>query len=98
MQEYDTRSKKTFILCIVTNLIAWVHEKVIQASEICYMNTLAAFNPLNTLITLLYTSCTVSALLLEIFFTSDELKITLKKSGNYYLFDYILLFYYILFI
>ena len=80
MQKYDARSGKAFILCIVTNLMARVHEKVIQASEICYMDASAAFDPLNTSITLLYTSCAVGALPLGVFFTSDELEITLEKA------------------
>ena len=80
MQEYDARSGKAFILCIVTNLMARVHEKVIQAGEICYMDASAAFDPLNTSITLLYTSCVVGALPLGVIFTSDELKITLEKA------------------
>ena len=99
LQEYDARSGKAFILCIVTNLMARVHEKVVQASEICYMDASAAFDPLNTSITLLYTSCAVGALPLGVFFTSDELEITLEKAVIViYLFNYILLFYYVLFI
>ena len=80
LQEYDARSGKAFILCIVTNLMMRVHEKIRQAGEICYMDTSAAFDPLNTSITLLYTSCAVSALPLGVLFTSDELEITLEKS------------------
>ena len=73
-------SKNAFILCIVTNLMARVHEKIRQAGEICYMDASAAFDPLNTSITLLYTSCAIGALPLEVFFTSDELEITLEKA------------------
>ncbi len=50
-------SEKAFILCIVTNLICQVYEKIQQASELCYMDALSSFEPLNTLITLFYTSC-----------------------------------------
>ena len=48
LQEYDARSGKAFILCIVTNLMMRVHEKIRQAGEICYMDASAAFDPLNT--------------------------------------------------
>ncbi|GBC01562.1 hypothetical protein RclHR1_04230007 [Rhizophagus clarus] len=80
LQEYNANSGNAFILYIVTNLMARVNEKVHQAGKICYMNASAAFDPLNTLITLLYTSCTVGALPLGVFFTSDELEITLEKA------------------
>ena len=80
MQEYDARSEKAFILCIVTNLMARVHEKVIQAGEICYIDASASFIPLNNSITLLYTSCAVGALPLGLFITSDEFEVTLEKA------------------
>jgi hypothetical protein len=80
LQEYDASTGKPFILCIVTNLMCRVHEKIPQASEICYMDASASFDPLNTSITLLYTSCAVGALPLGLFITSDELEITLEKS------------------
>ncbi|CAG8666531.1 28718_t:CDS:2, partial [Dentiscutata erythropus] len=56
----------------VTNLMARVHKKVIQAGEICYMDASALFNSLNTSITIFYTSCAVGALPLGLFITSDE--------------------------
>ena len=59
LQEYNASTGKAFILCVVTNLMARVHEKILQAGEICYMDVSASFDPLNTSITLLYTSCTV---------------------------------------
>jgi len=37
---------------------------------------------LNTLITLLYISCIAGALPLDLFVTSDELEITIKKTIN----------------
>ncbi len=73
-------SGNAFILCIVTNLMAQVHEKIRQADEICYIDASATFDPLNTSITLLYMSCAISAFSLEVFFTSDELEITLEKA------------------
>ncbi|PKK56361.1 hypothetical protein RhiirC2_800185 [Rhizophagus irregularis] len=42
----------------------------------------ASFEPLNTSITLLYTSCAVRALPFGLFITSDKLKITLEKALN----------------
>ena len=57
-----------------------VHEKVPQAGELCYMDASASFDPLNTSITLLYTSCAAGALPLRLFITSDELEITLEKA------------------
>ncbi len=80
LQEYDARVEKAFILCIVTSLMCRIYEKVSQAGELCYMDASALFEPLNMSITLLYTSCTAGALLLSLFITSDELKITLKKA------------------
>lgn len=80
LQEYDASSGNAFILCIVTNLMGRVHEKIRQAGEICYMDASAAFDPLNTSITLLYTSCAVGALPLGVFFTSDESEKTLEKA------------------
>ncbi|CAB5385354.1 unnamed protein product [Rhizophagus irregularis] len=59
-----------------------VHEKILQSSEICYMDASASFEPLNTSITLLYTSCAIGALPLGLFITSDELEITLEKALN----------------
>jgi hypothetical protein len=79
LQEYNASSEHTFILCIVTNLMVRVHKKIRQSSEICYMDASAAFDPLNTSITLLYTSCAIGALPLGVFLTSDELEITLEK-------------------
>jgi hypothetical protein len=82
LQEYDAHTGKAFILCIVTNLMCRVHEKVPQAGELCYMDASASFDPLNSSITLIYTSCAAGALPLGLFITSDELEITLEKSIN----------------
>ena len=59
-----------------------MHEKIPQAGEICYVDASSSFEHLNTSITLLYTSCTVGALPLGLFITSDELEITLEKAIN----------------
>src|SRR6185437_13035826 len=80
LQEYDSRMGKAFILCLVTGLMSRVHEKILQSGEICYMDASASFEPLNTSITLLYTSCAVGALPLGLFITSDELESTLEKA------------------
>src|SRR5437762_11429208 len=80
LQEFDACAKKAFILCIVTGLMLRVHKKIPQASEICYMDASASFEPLNTSITLLYTSCAVGALPLGLFITSDESEITLENA------------------
>ena len=82
LQEYDAHAGKAFILCIVTSLMCRVHEKVLQAGELCYVDASASFDPLNSSITLLYTSCAVGALPLGLFVTSDELEITLEKAMN----------------
>jgi hypothetical protein len=50
--------------------------------KFCYMDTSASFEPLNTSITLLYTSCAVGALPLRLFIISDELEIILEKALN----------------
>ena len=80
LQEYDVHNGKAFILCIITGLMYRVHEKVLQARELCYMDASSSFEPLNTSITLLYTSCAVGILLLELFITSDELEVTLERA------------------
>ncbi len=80
LQEYDAQVGTAFILCIMTNLMCRVHEQVLQAGELCYMDASASFEPLNTSITLLYTSCSVSALPLGLFITSDEFEVTLEKA------------------
>lgn len=79
-QEYDSQLGKAYILCIVTNLMSRIHEKIHQASELCYVDASASFEPLNTSVTLLYTSCVAGALPLGIIITSDELEITLKRG------------------
>ncbi|GES89782.1 hypothetical protein GLOIN_2v1883854 [Rhizophagus clarus] len=53
-----------------------------QAAEICYVDASTSFEPLNTSITLLYTSCAIGALPLGLIVTSDELEITLEKAFN----------------
>ena len=80
LQEYDAHNGKAFILCIVTGLMYRVHEKVPQARELCYLDASASFEPLNTSVTLLYTSCAVGALPLGLFITSDETEVTLEKA------------------
>ncbi|CAB4435667.1 unnamed protein product [Rhizophagus irregularis] len=80
LQEFNAEVGKSFILCIVTGLMCRIHETVPQAGEICYMDASASFEPLNTSITLLYTSCAAGALPLGLFITSDELEITLEKA------------------
>lgn len=80
MQEYDAQVRKAFILCIVTSLMYCIHEKILQVGELCYVDSSASFEPLNTSITLLYMSCVAGALPLGVLITSDELKITLEKE------------------
>ena len=82
LQEYDSSTGKAFILYVVTGLMSQVHKKILQSDEICYMDASASFEPLNTSITLLYTSCAVGALPLGLFITSDELEVTLEKAIN----------------
>ncbi|CAG8774993.1 15778_t:CDS:1, partial [Rhizophagus irregularis] len=82
LQEYDSRTEKALILCVVTGLMSRVHEKIPQSGEICYVDVSASFEPLNTSITLLCTSCAVGALPLGLFIISDELEITLEKALN----------------
>ena len=59
-----------------------VYERIRQIGELCYIDVSASFEPLNTLITLLYTSCMAGALPLGLFITSDELEITIEKAIN----------------
>ena len=46
------------------------------------MNALASFEPLNTSITLFYTSCVVGTLLLRLFIISNKFEVTLEKALN----------------
>ncbi|PKK62582.1 hypothetical protein RhiirC2_790173, partial [Rhizophagus irregularis] len=48
LQEYDSRTGKALILCVVTGLMSRVHEKILQSGEICYVDASASFEPLNT--------------------------------------------------
>ncbi|CAG8836313.1 13320_t:CDS:1, partial [Gigaspora margarita] len=80
LQKYNASSRNAFILYIVTNLIAHVHKKVLQAGEICYMDASVSFDSLNTSSTFFYTSCTVRAFPLGLFITSDESESTLEKA------------------
>lgn len=82
LQEYSMDTGNAYILCVVTGLMCRVHEKVLQAGELCYMDASSSFEPLNTSITLFYTSCLIGALPLGLFITSDELEITLEKAIN----------------
>ena len=80
LQEYDARVGKAFILCIVISLMCHVYEKVLQAEEFYYIDASTLFEPFNTSITLLYTSCVAGALSFSLFITSNELEITLEKA------------------
>ncbi|CAG8836151.1 46308_t:CDS:2, partial [Gigaspora margarita] len=71
-----------FILCVVTNLMIRVHEKIPQSGKICYVDASASFELLNTSITLFYTSCIAGALLLGLIVTSNELETTLENRMN----------------
>ncbi|CAG8510948.1 34072_t:CDS:2 [Gigaspora margarita] len=82
LQEYDSQMGKAFILCIVMGLMSRVHEKIQESGEICYVDASASFEPLNTSITLMYTSCVAGALPLELFVTFDELELTIEKAIN----------------
>ncbi|CAB5359336.1 unnamed protein product [Rhizophagus irregularis] len=82
MQEYDKQAGKAFIHCVVTGLMCRVHERISQAGELCYIDASASFEPLNTSITLLYTSCAAGALPLGVLITSDESEVTLEKTLN----------------
>ncbi len=55
---------------------------ILFIGEICYIDASAFFEPLNTSITLFYTSCAVGTLPIVLFITSDELEITLEKAIN----------------
>ena len=81
-QEYNADVGNSFILCIVTDFICRVHEKVRQAGELCYVNASSSFEHLNNSITLLFTSCTIGALPLGLIITSDEFEVTLEKAIN----------------
>ena len=59
-----------------------VHERVRQAGEICYFDASSSFDPLNTSVTLLYTSCAAGALPLGLFLTSDESEVTIEFAIN----------------
>ncbi|SRR6266540_3351308 len=59
-----------------------MYKKILQVSELCYVDALALFDPLNSLITLFYTSCAVRAFPLSLFIISDKFKIILEKAIN----------------
>ncbi|CAG8751162.1 14117_t:CDS:2 [Rhizophagus irregularis] len=80
--EYNKELGQPFILAIVTNLMKRVHEKIRQAGEICYFDASSSFDPLNTSITLLYTSCVAGALPFDLFLTSDESEVTIEFAIN----------------
>ncbi|CAB4431809.1 unnamed protein product [Rhizophagus irregularis] len=80
--EYNKELGQPFVLAIVTNLMKRVHEKIRQAGEICYFDASSSFDPLNTSITLLYTSCAAGALPLGLFLTSDESEVTIEFAIN----------------
>ena len=82
LQEYNESTGNVYILCVVTGLMCWVHEKILQAGELCYIDASSSFKPLNTSITLLYTSCVIGTLSLRLFITSNEMEITLEKAIN----------------
>ncbi|CAG8853777.1 32443_t:CDS:1, partial [Gigaspora margarita] len=50
------------------------------ASKLCYIDASTSFEPLNMLVTLLYTSYIAVALPFGIIITSDKLEITLKRE------------------
>ena len=79
LQEYDLCIEKVFILY---GLINWVHEKILQFNEICYVDTSTSFELLNMSITLLYISYVIEALLFRLFIISDEFEIILEKAIN----------------
>ncbi|CAB4431854.1 unnamed protein product [Rhizophagus irregularis] len=82
LQEFNADTGKSFILCIVTELMCCVHEKVRQAGELYYMDASSSFEHFNNSIILFYTSCAISALPLGLFITSDEFEVTLEKAIN----------------
>ncbi len=79
LQEYDAQIRKAFILYIMTGMMCRIHEQILQAGELCYVDTSALFEPLNTSITLLYMSCAIGALPFRLLITLDESEVTLKK-------------------
>src|SRR5688572_12828751 len=82
LQEYDSKTSKAFILCIIMRLMKRIHEQIQQVGELCYVDASVLFKPLNTSITLLYTSCVADALPLGLFIMSDKLEITIEKAIN----------------
>lgn len=71
-----------FILCIIMSLMIRVHEKIRQAGELCFLDVYASFDPLNTSISLLYTSCMAGALPSGIFSTFDEAEVATENAIN----------------
>ncbi|CAB5394533.1 unnamed protein product [Rhizophagus irregularis] len=71
-----------FVLAIVTNLMKRVHKKIRQAGKICYFDASSNFDPLNTSIMLLYTSCVAGALPFDLFLISDESEVTIEFAIN----------------
>ncbi|CAG8627140.1 33745_t:CDS:2, partial [Gigaspora margarita] len=59
-----------------------IYENIHQAGELCYIDVSLSFDLLNIYLTLLYTSCTASALPLGIILTSNESEETLIFAFN----------------
>ncbi|CAG8797105.1 20457_t:CDS:2, partial [Gigaspora margarita] len=53
-----------------------------RKGEICYVDASVSFEPLNTSITLFYTSCIAGALPLGVLVMSDKLETALEKGMN----------------
>jgi hypothetical protein len=82
LHQYNRELGQPFVLAIVTNIMKRVHERVRQAGEICYFDASSSFDPLNTSVTLLYTSCAAGALPLGLFLTSNESEVTIEFAIN----------------
>ncbi|CAG8810559.1 4366_t:CDS:1, partial [Cetraspora pellucida] len=82
LQSYIAPEKKDpgqpLILVILTNFMIYCHE-LQKAGELVYMNTTARLNILNTSLTILSTSTSVSGLLLTVILTSNESTNTFTK-------------------
>ncbi len=82
IQEYNSRTEKAYILCIIMGLMKRVYKQIWQAGELCYIDASASFESLNTSIILLYISCLAGVLPLGLFITSDELEVTIERIIN----------------
>ncbi|CAG8646091.1 3032_t:CDS:2 [Gigaspora margarita] len=74
---------RTFIInFVLLNLVIEMEKLDDKTGELCFLDVYASFDPLNTSISLLYTSCMAGALPSGIFSTFDEAEVATENAIN----------------